>query len=262
MSDNSAVQLSDGVLALAVSDPAAGAALDSEALQAGAEALRAAARGETEVGAILLRGTDTNFCAGGNVRHFAGAEHRPSYLRELADTFHAFVLNLYEVGVPVVAAVNGWAAGAGMSLVCHADLAVGGTSTRMRPAYSGIGLSPDGGVTWALPRIIGLGRARRVLLENEIIEATTALDWGLLAEVVADDAVATTAAETAARIAAGPRGALGNTKRLVDDSLSVSLADALYAEGRSISALSGTPEGIEGVDAFIEKRRPHFGQFH
>ncbi|MGC4960145.1 enoyl-CoA hydratase/isomerase family protein [Gordonia sp. DT218] len=247
------------VLTIAVSTPAAGTSLADDALALGTPALHEVARGEREVGAILLVGTGANFCAGGNVRAFASAEHRPTYLRGLADNFHAFVNALYAANRPVVAAVKGWAAGAGMSLALHADVAIGGSATRLRPAYRGIGLSPDGGLTWTLPRIVGPARARHIILTDQVIDADQALSWGLLSDVVADDEVESAARAAAEKIAAGPWQANAAARALLTQSATRSLGDQLYAEAESISGLSGSPEGIEGVDAFVGKRSPDFG---
>ncbi|MFW0786770.1 enoyl-CoA hydratase-related protein [Gordonia sp. CPCC 206044] len=246
------------LLTIAVSTAAAGNSLADDAMIEGAAALHEVARGERAVGAVLLVGTGNNFCAGGNVKAFAAAEHRPTYLREIADNFHAFVNALHEANRPVVAAVKGWAAGAGMSTMLHADVAIGGTSTRLRPAYRGIGLSPDGGLTWTLPRIVGPARARHIILTDQVIAAEQALAWGLLSEVVADDEVESRARAVAAELAAGPWQSDNNTRALLADSATRSLADHLAAEARSISALSASPEGIEGVDAFVAKRAPDF----
>lgn len=246
------------LLTIAVSTPAAGTSLADDALIEGAAALKEVARGEREVGAVLLVGTGANFCAGGNVRAFAAADHRPTYLRGLAEDFHDFVNALYAADRPVVAAVKGWAAGAGMSIVLHADVAIGGSSTRLRPAYRGIGLSPDGGMTWTLPRVVGPARARQIILTDQVIDAEQALAWGLLSEVVADNDVDSAARTAAEQIAAGPRRAAAATRALITSSATDSLAEHLAAEAHSISTLSGTPEGIEGVDAFIAKRSPDF----
>ncbi|NDZ93822.1 enoyl-CoA hydratase/isomerase family protein [Streptomyces sp. SID6673] len=246
------------VLTIAVSTPAAGNSLADDAMLAGAAALREVARGEREVGAVLLVGTGNNFCAGGNVKAFASADQRPAYLREIADNFHAFVGALYEANRPVVAAVKGWAAGAGMSIVLHADVAVGGASTRMRPAYRGIGLSPDGGMTWTLPRIVGPARARHLILTDQVIDAEQALAWGLLSDVVDDAEVESSARAAADKIAAGPWQSDASTRELLWRSANTSLTEHLSAEARSISTLSGSVEGIEGVDAFVAKRKPDF----
>lgn len=247
-----------GVMRIAVSSAAAGTSLDPAAMTAGRQALHEVARGERDAGAILLAGDGPNFCAGGDVRGFAAADHRPDHLRSLADSFHGFIQALIAADRPIVAAVSGWAAGAGMSLVLYADVAVGGTSTRLRPAYLGIGLSPDGGMTWTLPRTVGAARARRILLTNEILDADTALALGVLGEVVDDAEVADRARAVADQIAAGPRGALTATRRLLTASATSTLPEQLAAEAHSISTLSASAEGVEGVDAFVEKRTPDY----
>lgn len=258
-SDPGPVSQSGDVLTIAVSSAANGTSLDGRALVEGAAALNEVARGERAVGAILLVGAEPNFCAGGNVRAFASAEHRPTYLRGLADRFHAFINALVGADRPIVAAVNGWAAGAGMSIVLHADVAIGGTSTQMRPAYTGIGLTPDGGMTWTLPRVVGAARAREIILTDRPIKADEARTLGILSRVVDDADVRSEAEAVAATIAAGPRSALSATRRLLGSSPTVSLAEQLLAEAASISARSGEPEGIEGVDAFIGKRTADYG---
>ncbi len=248
----------NGVLTIAVSTTGAGNSLDDAAVAAGTQALREVARGQRDVGAVLLVGPGKNFCAGGNVRAFAGADDRPTYLREIADNFHRLVGALYEADRPVVVAAKGWAAGAGMSLVLHADVAIGGSSTRLRPAYRGIGLTPDGGLTWTLPRAVGAARARQIILTDRVINAEEAQQWGLLSEIVADDEVESAARTAAETIASGPRAADAATKHLLAVSADTTLIEHLALEARSISERSGLPEGIEGVDAFVGKRAPDF----
>lgn len=210
------------------------------------------------VGAVLLHGDGDNFCTGGDVRAFAGAEDRYAYVHALADTFHALQRPLATAPVPTVAAVAGWAAGAGMSVVLACDIAVGGRSTRMRPAYPGIGFSPDGGMSWTLPRLVGMARARRILLTDEVLEADTLAELGLLASVVDDDAVAEEAAATAHRLAQGPTAALGRIRNLLAGTWEMSFAEQLDAESDSIATCAAGPEGAEGLAAFGEKRRPRF----
>jgi 2-(1,2-epoxy-1,2-dihydrophenyl)acetyl-CoA isomerase len=161
--------------------------------------------------------------------------------------------------VPVVAAVHGWAAGAGMSLVLAADVAVAGTSTRLRPAYPAIGLTPDGGMTWTLPRAVGAARARHLLLTDRVLYADEALELGLVATVVTDDAVADEARLLAERLAAGPVHALSRVKRLLRESPDRDLDAQLDAEAVSIARSAAGDEGREGVAAFVERRTPRFG---
>ncbi|BBG02287.1 MULTISPECIES: enoyl-CoA hydratase/isomerase family protein [Pseudonocardia] len=210
------------------------------------------------VGAVLLHGDGENFCTGGDVRAFAGAEDRYGYVHDLADTFHAMLRPLVGSPVPTVAAVPGWAAGAGMSIVLACDLAVGGRSTRLRPAYPAIGFSPDGGMTWTLPRLVGAARARRILLTDEVLDADALTELGVLASVVDDDAVADEAAALAHRLAQGPTAALGRIRGLLGRTWESTLDDQLAAESDSIATCAAGPEGTEGLTAFTEKRRPRF----
>ncbi|GAA1909907.1 enoyl-CoA hydratase/isomerase family protein [Williamsia serinedens] len=258
MTDSEYVSESDGVLTITVSTAAAGTSLAPGALVDGAAALREVAGGRRDVGAVLLVGAGANFCAGGDVRAFAGADDRSLLIRDLADTFHEFIRALRDADRPVVAAVTGWAAGAGMSIVLHADVAVAGPSSRLRPAYPGIGLTPDGGMTWMLSRAVGPARARRIILTDEIVDADAGLALGVLSTVVADDDVRTTAADTARTLADGPREALSAAKDLLTAALTTDLDEHLDLEAASIARMAGRPDGIEGVDAFVERRRPSF----
>lgn len=232
------------------------ATLDGEALPFAVEAL--AALDPEQTGAVLLVGDGGSFCTGGDVRAFAAADDRGAYVKDLAQRFHGLITGLVEAPVPVVAAVQGWAAGAGMSIVLACDVAVAGRSTRLRPAYPGIGFSPDGGMSWTLPRIVGAGRARHILLADRVIGADEALALGIVAEVVDDEAVVDEAEETARRIAAGPTAALGRIKRLLAASPDRELRTHLPDEEDAIAASASGREGAEGLAAFAEKRAPRF----
>lgn len=230
--------------------------LDGDALPVIEAALREL--DPAEIGAVLLVSEGASFCTGGDVRAFATAEDRGAYVGELARAFHRFVVALVECPVPVVVGVPGWAAGAGMSIVCASDLAVAGRSTHIRPAYPGIGFSPDGGMSWTLPRIVGAGRARHILLTDQVLDAEAALAAGIVTVVVVDADVTAEAENTALRIAQGPTAALGRIKRLLAVSPDNALAAHLELEAESISASAAGPEGAEGLTAFLEKRPPRF----
>lgn len=230
--------------------------LDGDALPEIAAALADADPATT--GAVLLASEGESFCTGGDVRAFAGAQDRGAFVGELAVAFHGFLRAVVDCPVPVVAAVTGWAAGAGMSIVCAADLAVGGRGTKLRPAYPGIGFSPDGGMTWTLPRIVGVGRARHILLTDRVLDAAAALELGILATVGDDGEVRAEAEHTAHRLAHGPTVALGRIKRLLGSSPDRPLSEQLDAEAESIAACAAGPEGSEGLAAFTEKRAPVF----
>ncbi|WP_086844102.1 enoyl-CoA hydratase/isomerase family protein [Nocardia farcinica] len=249
------ITTADGVLQITIATAANGTALDFAGIAAGTTALRE--RG-AEVGAVLLTGTGANFCAGGNVRGFAAAEDRGAHIHGLATDLHEFVRALDATTVPVVAGVQGWAAGAGMSLVLAADIALGGPSTKLRPAYPGIGLSPDGGMSWTLPRVVGMGRAREILLTDAVLDADEAVRLGILSRLVADDAVREAARELAVTLARGPRTTYAGMKELLRASLTSSLSDQLDRERDGIAAAANSPAGREGVDAFVQKRPPRF----
>jgi 2-(1,2-epoxy-1,2-dihydrophenyl)acetyl-CoA isomerase len=145
-----------------------------------------------------------------------------------------------------------------MSVVLAADLAVAGTSTRLRPAYPAIGLTPDGGMTWTLPRAVGAARARHILLTDRVLSADEALDLGLVAVVVPDDEVAAEAQRLAERLAAGPVAALGRVKRLLRESPDRDIDTQLDAEAAAIAESAAGAEGREGVAAFSARRAPRF----
>lgn len=145
-----------------------------------------------------------------------------------------------------------------MSIVCAVDLAVAGRSTRLRPAYPGIGFSPDGGMSWTLPRLVGVGRARGILLTDEVLDADSALALGIVAAVVEDADVAEEAQRLAARLAQGPTEALGRIKRLLAASPDATLPEQLAREAEAIAASASGAEGAEGLAAFVEKRAPRY----
>lgn len=230
-------------------------ALKGEAVRQATEALQHAG---PEFGAVLLAGDGPNFCTGGDVGAFATAADPGALVQAMASEFHAFQRAIANAGVPVIAAVPGWAAGAGMSIVCLADIAVAGTSTRLRPAYPGIGFSPDGGMSWTLPRSVGAARARYILLTNQVLDADQALALGLVSVVVPDDQVTAEGDRLAAQLADGPTAALGRIKRLIRDGASAEFAAHLNVEAEQITASAAGDEGREGVRAFFERRLPRF----
>lgn len=269
------------VLRCVVTDAARRSTLDFAAVREVTAALRDLGRGTPapDVGAVLLVGEGANFCTGADVAGFAtegprvsageersGPGSRPSdtapdlgdTVRALAGDLHDLVRAVVTAPVPVVAAVHGWAAGAGMSLVLAADLAVAGASTRLRPAYPAIGLTADGGLTWTLPRAVGAARARHLLLTDRVLSADDALALGLVAAVVPDDAVAAEARQLAERLADGPTAALGRVKRLLHEGAARDLDAQLDAEADAIAASAAGPEGREGVAAFLDRRAPRF----
>lgn len=255
---SSKASVEDGVLRIVIATEADGSSLDLQGIDDGTAALRSVHAGATAIGSILLIGRGPNFCAGCNVRDVAGAADRGAFVGSVADTFHAFVRELAAVTVPIVAGVHGWAAGAGMSLVCLTDIAIGGPSTKLRPSYPSIGFTPDGGMSWTLPRIVGSGRAMDILLNDSIINGEDAVRLGILSRLVGDDIIDSEAERLARTLAVGPTSAYRGIKSVLRASESASLTEQLDAEAASISVAASSPAGREGVDAFMEKRRPVF----
>lgn len=216
----------------------------------------------TEVRCILLTAQGPNFCFGGDVTGFAKAADRRTYLDTLAGELHACLVRIDQAGVPVVVGVQGWAAGAGLSLVLAADIVVVERSARLRTAYCAIGLTPDGGMSWTLPRAVGTARAMDMLLTNRPMGAEEALTAGLASRVVDDGTAQHAAREIARSIADGPAGALAATRRLVRSGRYSTYAAQLDAERAHISAQADGPEGREGVAAFLERRTPQWRQDH
>ncbi|HEY2635130.1 MAG TPA: enoyl-CoA hydratase/isomerase family protein [Steroidobacteraceae bacterium] len=210
------------------------------------------------VRAVLLTGQGKNFCFGGDLKGMvaSGSDVR-AYLSELTTNLHAGMALLARLDAPVIAAVNGTAAGAGLGLVLAADLAIAARSAKFAPAYTGVGLTPDAGCTFMLPRAVGYKRAMELLLTNRVLDAQQALDWGLVNQVVEDGTLAETAAALAARLAAGPAGAFGAVKRLLAEA-EPGFEAQLARESRSIASRGMTAEGREGIAAFLEKRTPRF----
>lgn len=210
------------------------------------------------IGALALTHDGPNFCLGGDVGGFAAATDPQGYVLELAHAAHDCVRALVGAEVPVVIGARGWAAGAGMALLLTGDIVILGESCRMRVAYPGIGITPDCGMTWHLPRVVGQARARDILLTNRVIDAPEALAIGIASRVVPDDEVEATVAGIAQELAQGPTDAYRGTRRLLDDAVHRGLGEHLDAEAASIAASAAGPEGQEGIAAFLGKRTPNY----
>jgi 2-(1,2-epoxy-1,2-dihydrophenyl)acetyl-CoA isomerase len=260
MSDPVALELGGGVARLTLDRPEAGNAIDldlARSLRENAESLA----GRDDVGAVILQGSGKAFCVGGDLgfMHAAG-DGVGDAVAELVGEFHAAITALRALDAPVIASVQGVAAGGGMSLALACDIAWAAESARFTMAYTAAGLTPDGGGTWTLPRIVGERRAAELILTNRRLDAAEALELGIVGRVVPDGELDEALGELAAGLAAGPTKAFGAAKRLLAESTAgASFADQLEAEGASISARAAEPDGREGIAAFLEKRRPSFG---
>jgi 2-(1,2-epoxy-1,2-dihydrophenyl)acetyl-CoA isomerase len=209
-----------------------------------------------DVRAVVVTGAGRGFCVGQDLTEFKEASGDiGSRLRE---TYHRNVLAVRALEKPVIAAVNGAAAGAGMSFACACDLRVAADSASFVPAFVNIGLVPDSGGSYFVTRILGPARAFEWLASGRKLTAAEAHAWGLVSEVVETDALAARAAALAAHFAALPTRAIGMTKRLIDHAPNATLEQQLEREADLQTAATQTEDFKEGVTAFLEKRPPQF----
>jgi 2-(1,2-epoxy-1,2-dihydrophenyl)acetyl-CoA isomerase len=217
------------------------------------EALKAAR--DPEVRAVVLTGAGRGFSAGQDLKEFGEAPDVSDALRE---SYHPNVLAIRALEKPVIAAVNGVCAGAGLSLACVCDLRIAADNARFVPGFIGIGLVPDAGGTYFLNRLLGASRAFEWMTSNRRLTAAEAHSWGLVSEVVEADGLPARAAEVAALYAALPTRGIGMTKRLFDHADGATLEEQLEYEAQLQSAATKTEDFQEGVAAFLEKREPRF----
>jgi 2-(1,2-epoxy-1,2-dihydrophenyl)acetyl-CoA isomerase len=213
---------------------------------------------DTDVGAVLLSGAGDTFCMGGDLRSFAEVPDLPDHLREVTHHLHAALNMLAGITPPVIGAIRGFAAGAGLGLACAADLVLVSENARFLSAYTNVGLTPDGSTSWALPRLVGLRRALELTLTNRILDATEAVEWGIATRVVADDKLDEEALALATDLASQATPALGGAKRLIRESFARPLELQLQLESEMLAEAAGTNQGREGIVAFTEKRQPRF----
>ncbi len=209
-----------------------------------------------DVRAVVITGAGRGFCVGQDLTEFREA---PGDIGErLRGNYHPNILALRRLEKPVLAAVNGPAAGAGLSFACACDLRLAAASATFVPAFINIGLVPDSGGTYFVRRLLGTARAFEWMTSGRRLSAAEALDWGLVSEVVADEKLAERAAERAAELAAMPTRGVGLTKRLFDNAENATLEEQLELEAQLQTAATQTADFREGVDAFLEKREPRF----
>jgi 2-(1,2-epoxy-1,2-dihydrophenyl)acetyl-CoA isomerase len=211
---------------------------------------------DPEVRAVVVTGAGRGFCVGQDLTEFREA---PGDIGErLRGRYHPNILAIRALEKPVIAAVNGAAAGAGLSLACACDLRLAADSASFVPAFIGIGLVPDSGGTFFVARLLGQARAFEWMTSNRKLPAAEALEWGLVSEVVPADALAARVAQVAAMYASGPTRGYAMTKRLFDAALLNTLEQQLELEAQLQSEATTTNDFAEGVAAFLEKRPPGF----
>jgi 2-(1,2-epoxy-1,2-dihydrophenyl)acetyl-CoA isomerase len=212
---------------------------------------------DPSVRAVLLRANGKLFCGGGDLPSFAAfGDQIGVQLKRLTTDLHAALSRFLRMRSPMVIAVQGAAAGAGLPLAMVGDLVLAGRSASFTMAYTAAGLSPDGGSTYLLPRLIGMRRAQELTLLNRRLSAEEALGWQMVTKVVDDDALVDESLALARRLAEGPTAAFASAKRLLWGSLGDTIEVQMELEAREIAANARGIDGTEGIAAFAAKRAP------
>jgi 2-(1,2-epoxy-1,2-dihydrophenyl)acetyl-CoA isomerase len=246
-----------GVATLTLNRPEAGNQFET-AMAADLLAAAEEVAGRDDVRVVVLRGAGKVFCFGGDVAFMAGSDDPRATLDVMSEQLHAAVLALSSGDAPIVAVVQGPAMGVGLSLVAIADVVLAGASAKFMAGYSNVGLTPDGGMTWTLPRKVGIARATDMLLRNPTLDAEAAREAGIVTEVLADDELQDRATKVIGQLAQGPTQALGAIRGLLRGSLGATLGEQLDAERASLLQRVASDEAREGMTAFAERRRPSF----
>lgn len=222
-----------------------------------ADAARRCDAADTKV--VVLTATGRFFCAGGDLKAMASSPLGPGrYVKGIADDLHRPISTFARMDAALITAINGVAAGAGFSLAIIGDLVLAAESASFTMAYTKAGLSPDGSSSYYLPRLIGVRRAQELMLTNRRLSALDAAQWGLVTEVVPDDALATRTDALATEMAAAARDSTAAVKKLLLTTFGNGLDEQMEIEGRLIAACAESPDGREGRDTFLAKRAPRF----
>ena len=215
---------------------------------------------DPKIRAVLLSAAKGRFfSAGGDLGYFhEQGDNLPNVLHALLERFHPAVEIFSNMDAPVVVAVDGVAAGIGLSMVLNSSYVIASENASFCVAYTGAGLTPDGGASYLLPRVVGLRRAEELILTNRVLNAHEAEEWGLINQVVKSEMLNQVAMEMARNLAKGPTKAFGASRRLLLQSYSTNMTQQLFDEGVSIAEMTKTQDGREGIASFLEKRAANF----
>ena len=246
------MELLAGVAHLRLARPDSSNALDLST----AQALRAAVRhlsSDERVLVVVITGAGARFCGGGDLKAMLAADDHLPYVNALARELHLAFQELSELSVPVVVGVHGAVAGAGLALMLSCDVVLSADSTTFTAAYPGVGLTPDCGLSWLLPRVVGQQRALSFLLLNERVCAKDAHAWGMVTELVEPAGLIERCMEIAQALASGPSWALGQTKALVRGSMTQSRSECGYHEADIVTAAADHDEARSRMERFLKR---------
>lgn len=256
MEEKILLAVADGVATITLNRPRSGNALDLDGVQALLRAVNTVDHA-SDVRCVVLTGSGTAFCTGGDVKGFAeSGDGAPAFLKETTVYLHAAASQLCRMDKPLITAVNGAAAGAGLGLALLGDVVLMADTAYFTTAYSKIGLTPDGGVSWLLPRLVGLRAAQEMILTSRKVPAAEAMDRGMVTRVVAFDELAGEAQELARRLGDLNTPAVGEIRNLLLSSFGASFETQLELEARSISRMSGTAYSRNKTAEFGHRTRP------
>lgn len=214
---------------------------------------------DKSIRAVVIKGAGSLFMAGGDIHFFKDQlDVMPAGIVKIVRTLNASILNLMTMPKPVVASAHGAVAGVGMSFLLACDLAIVADNTRFTMAYSGLGISPDGGASYLLPRIVGMKKAFEWMLFPDVINAETALQHGLVNWVVPENQLADETQKLMLRLAKGPTKSYAETKKLLVNSWDNSLPTQLEAEGVAFATCGASEDFKRGVTSFLAKKKPEF----
>jgi 2-(1,2-epoxy-1,2-dihydrophenyl)acetyl-CoA isomerase len=249
----------DAIVQIALNRPEAYNAFDHNLVCQLASHLTTLA-GDDGVRGVVITGKGKAFCAGGDLKWALGYPAGPgAAFHTLASQFHLAIVEIRRMKKPVVAAINGVAAGGGFSLALACDFRVMETSAVLRQAYTSNGLCIDGGGTFTLPRLVGYARALEIAAFDEPISADQALSWGLVTKVVEDGQALAKATAMAQLLARRALNSFGWSKKLITDAYSTSFESQLELERNALEACADHADGREGLAAFTDKRKPKYG---
>jgi 2-(1,2-epoxy-1,2-dihydrophenyl)acetyl-CoA isomerase len=260
MTDKLVYQVNDGVATMTLNRPAVLNAFDLDMTRALQEALKNAER-DAAVRCLVLTGAGKGFSAGQDLSALYDAQQSNTkglILEHIHQTFNPIVSKLRAIEKPIIAAINGAVAGAGLGVALACDLRFASDNARFFEGFVKIGLAPDSGVGWTLPKLVGMARAMEFAFTGEPIDALTAERWGLVNRVYPADRLMDETLTFAKKLAQGPTRAIGMTKRVLNRSLDMSLEELLEYEALVQEAAGQTADHREGVKAFLEKRAAQF----